>query len=617
LKIHLTGYLLEHSVALNWSENGLQLFMFEEILNRSKREFVHDVALPSAARKLDKKLYSTATALTMSSVRDNMTQLSLWADAVWSPSLGQAISQVKDDVEKLYQQETTPGRVWNAEFVEKALNALLEDWAKQSADFQAGIANFAELHPDTEFFSKVKGSRSYLPKPYLLSATTGELNPIVSALVNEFEDDIRRRVEAAALRPQTNLNLSVDQKENNTKTPRKQSRPAPTASWYMREHQVIPFDDISDILHQAYVKAAAFGKKLCFEHNSNTGCRFTSSGCHRDHEQFTAKQIKEAPEIAIILANLGGISGQAKKKAAEVKAMVDNFRKGVGQIESTSDSDSTANGHDLPDPSQWQLNSLSDFPELHVGADASTKGCGSSLPFPSPDLSCIQPAHRQDMAKKSKVSPDLVILKNGVSVSKEPWQEGSSILGVTAQRQITVTYRPIELTKGLQFTFRNLETGDSIQQGGHTFNKTCLFNSVATAMGGNQSPKEVMQDVRDQAMYLRDVKFAKESAHVAHILARRILDDGLQHFNSLRFMAPMELQDKVLVILHRTSTSHLNVQVLVGQDSFPTSRVCWIWGERQHATAMRLQTVDESATASFYRNCEFVPTWRRRVSRRS
>ena len=200
LKIHLTGYLLEHTVALNWSENGLQLYMFEEILNRSKREFVHDVALPSAARKLDKKIYSAA-ALTMSSVRDNLVQLSLWADVVWSPALGEAVIQVKNDVEKLYQQETTPGRVWNAKFVNDAVNALFEDWAKQSADFQAGISNFKELHSDTEFFSMVKGSNAYLPKPYLLSPTTGDMNPVVSALVSEFEDDIRRRVEEAALRP--------------------------------------------------------------------------------------------------------------------------------------------------------------------------------------------------------------------------------------------------------------------------------------------------------------------------------------------------------------------------------------------------------------------------------
>ena len=82
--------------------------------------------------------------------------------------LGREIQRLKDDVERLYQQEDTPGRIWNAKFAVAAVDALLEDWSKQSADFQAGVSNFSTLHPDTQFFSEVQGSDAHLPKPHLL-----------------------------------------------------------------------------------------------------------------------------------------------------------------------------------------------------------------------------------------------------------------------------------------------------------------------------------------------------------------------------------------------------------------------------------------------------------------
>ena len=66
----------------------------------------------------------------------------LCAQVVWSPTLGRAFHTIKDDVETLHQEETTPGRIWNATFAVKAIDTLMEDWSKQSADFQAGLADY-------------------------------------------------------------------------------------------------------------------------------------------------------------------------------------------------------------------------------------------------------------------------------------------------------------------------------------------------------------------------------------------------------------------------------------------------------------------------------------------
>jgi len=600
LKIHLTGYVLDHSVTLNWSPNGLQLFMFEEILDRSKREYVHDTALPTAAKRLEKKIYSMQAG-SLSTVRDNLTQLALWAEVVWSPALSRAVTVIRDDVETLYQEESTPGRIWNATFVVKAIDTMMEDWSKQSADFQAGISDYSTLHPDTQFFSNVPGSAAYIPMPYLRHQSadgTMQLNPVVKALVTEFEEDIRRKVEAAALEPR----LVMPQ----PKQPRKQQTPSQNkaagfggykASLYQTQHQVVPFEDISDILRDAHRAVAGMDTRVCLDYNSNANCRFSDTVCQRDHSKFTAAQLKDAPAIAIVLENLGGIAGQTKKSATAIQSMVDTYRKSVGTLEDGAvgcSSHLKSNGSTVM---PYDLNSLTDFPVADMGAQSLKNGMNgpratASTRFPVPDLHCVTPAHRQDMARKSSVAPDVSILKNGVIVTKQSWLEHSVDLGAvpsTASRSLTVQYRSHELSPGLKLSFKNYETGDTLIDGtGRSLQQTCMFNSVAAALGGAQSSSQLHGDMMKQAHHLRNHRLQLESAHVANIMARNVMDGGLQHFNALRFMCPASLMDKVLVIYHRTVTSHLKVQVLVGSKAHANSRVAWVWGEKQHATPLTL-----------------------------
>ena len=145
--------------------------------------------------------------------------------------------------------------------------------------------------------------------------------------------------------------------------------------------------------------------------------------------------------------------------------MVDVFRGAVGA------SEDGAVGHigdgGQPSTAPYDVTSLRDFPTVEVGSkpDMPQVDAATQHVFPTPDLRLLQPAHRQDMARKTRVAPDVSILKNGVVVNKGQWYEVPSMLGLvqsSAYRSLVIQYKSNELAPGLQLDFLNHETGDKI-----------------------------------------------------------------------------------------------------------------------------------------------------------